>query len=73
MATKTDIANMVETTTSFVYTPEKKDETTGEITAPAESITIAQLIEKIKILETRIIELEAKHTEDSNEEEIPTE
>lgn len=73
MVVKSDIANMVETTTSFVYISEVKDETTGEVIVPEESMTIAQLVEKIKILETRIIELEAKHTEDSNEEEVPTE
>jgi hypothetical protein len=73
MVVKSDIANMIETTTSFVYTPEVKDETTGEVIVPEVSMTIAQLMEKIKTLETRIIELEEKHTEDSNEEEIPTE
>ena len=68
-----DIANMVETTTAFIYTQEIKDETSGEIITPEETITIAQLIEKIKVLEARIIELEAKHAEQSNGEETPTE
>lgn len=72
MVVKTDIADMVEKTTTFIYTPETVDETSGEITTPADLVTIDGLITKIKLLESRIAELEAKHEEEQTPEEPET-
>ena len=72
MVVKSDIANMVEKTTTFTYTPEIVDETSGEITTPADLVTIDGLIAKIKLLESRITELEAKHEEEQTPEEPET-